>query len=258
MVDDPPADARTTSRPPVGSDAAATAACTWASSVTSHTTACTVAPSAATGLDGAHRIVQAGLRAATDGDRRAGRGERLRTAQTDARPPPVTSAARPASAPSSPVIVAPRCRLCVTVDARRTGPGRGDRAGTAAAYGEVVSPPRSRPASAMSADRLTVVFDLGGVLVDWDPRHLYRRLIQDEAEMEWFLAEVCTPRVAPAPRRRAAARRRRGRAGGPASRAPRPDRGLGASLRRDVRRRPARHRRTCWPTSWRSGTPCTP
>jgi 2-haloacid dehalogenase len=37
-----------------------------------------------------------------------------------------------------------------------------------------------------------VVFDLGGVLLDWDPRHLYRRLIDDEAEMERFLGEVCT------------------------------------------------------------------
>jgi 2-haloacid dehalogenase len=37
-----------------------------------------------------------------------------------------------------------------------------------------------------------VVFDLGGVLLDWDPRHLYRGLIEDEAEMERFLAEVCT------------------------------------------------------------------
>ncbi|MGE5469130.1 MAG: HAD family hydrolase [Ignavibacteria bacterium] len=37
----------------------------------------------------------------------------------------------------------------------------------------------------------TVVFDLGGVLVDWDPRHLYRRLIPDEATRERFLAEVC-------------------------------------------------------------------
>jgi 2-haloacid dehalogenase len=37
-----------------------------------------------------------------------------------------------------------------------------------------------------------VVFDLGGVLLDWDPRYLYRRLIDDEAEMEWFLGEVCT------------------------------------------------------------------
>lgn len=37
-----------------------------------------------------------------------------------------------------------------------------------------------------------VVFDLGGVLVDWNPRHLYRKLIPDEAEREWFLANVCT------------------------------------------------------------------
>ena len=38
-----------------------------------------------------------------------------------------------------------------------------------------------------------VVFDLGGVLIDWDPRHLYRGLFDDEAEMERFLAEVTTP-----------------------------------------------------------------
>src|SRR3984957_21065276 len=38
-----------------------------------------------------------------------------------------------------------------------------------------------------------VVFDIGGVLLDWDPRHLYRKLIPDPAEMEWFLANVCTP-----------------------------------------------------------------
>jgi 2-haloacid dehalogenase len=37
-----------------------------------------------------------------------------------------------------------------------------------------------------------VVFDLGGVLLDWDPRHLYRNLFDDEAEMERFLSEVCT------------------------------------------------------------------
>jgi 2-haloacid dehalogenase len=36
------------------------------------------------------------------------------------------------------------------------------------------------------------VFDFGGVLVDWDPRHLYRQLIADPAEMERFLAEVTT------------------------------------------------------------------
>jgi 2-haloacid dehalogenase len=38
----------------------------------------------------------------------------------------------------------------------------------------------------------TVVFDIGNVLIQWDPRHLYRRLIPDEAAMERFLAEVCT------------------------------------------------------------------
>jgi 2-haloacid dehalogenase len=38
----------------------------------------------------------------------------------------------------------------------------------------------------------TVVFDLGGVLIDWDPRHLYRKLFADPDEMESFLAEVTT------------------------------------------------------------------
>lgn len=37
-----------------------------------------------------------------------------------------------------------------------------------------------------------MVFDFGGVLVDWDPRHLYRKLIADSREMERFLAEVTT------------------------------------------------------------------
>jgi 2-haloacid dehalogenase len=38
-----------------------------------------------------------------------------------------------------------------------------------------------------------VVFDVGGVLLDWNPRHLFRKLFADQAEMEWFLAEVCSP-----------------------------------------------------------------
>jgi 2-haloacid dehalogenase len=37
-----------------------------------------------------------------------------------------------------------------------------------------------------------LVFDLGGVLVDWDPRYLYRQLFDDPDEMESFLAEVTT------------------------------------------------------------------
>lgn len=46
----------------------------------------------------------------------------------------------------------------------------------------------------MYAKRDVVIFDFGGVLVDWNPRHLYRKLFgDDEAGMERFLAEVTTP-----------------------------------------------------------------
>lgn len=38
-----------------------------------------------------------------------------------------------------------------------------------------------------------VVFDIGNVLLRWDPRHLYRTIFDDEAEMERFLGHVCTP-----------------------------------------------------------------
>ncbi|MDQ2877196.1 MAG: HAD family phosphatase [Actinomycetota bacterium] len=49
------------------------------------------------------------------------------------------------------------------------------------------------PASAASSPAVdTVVFDLGGVLLDWDPRHLYGKLIGDPAELAEFLARVCT------------------------------------------------------------------
>lgn len=42
--------------------------------------------------------------------------------------------------------------------------------------------------------RSIVIFDLGGVLIDWDPRHLYRRLFAgDLVAMERFLTEVCAP-----------------------------------------------------------------
>jgi len=41
--------------------------------------------------------------------------------------------------------------------------------------------------------RNIVVFDLGGVLIDWDPRHLYRKLFNgDEPAIEHFLSTVCT------------------------------------------------------------------
>ena len=37
-----------------------------------------------------------------------------------------------------------------------------------------------------------IVFDFGGVLIDWNPRYLYRKIFQTEKEVEWFLDNVCT------------------------------------------------------------------
>lgn len=55
--------------------------------------------------------------------------------------------------------------------------------------------PTHRPDSGIRASEpsAAVVFDLGGVLIDWNPRYLYRQLFDDEAAMESFLAEVVTP-----------------------------------------------------------------
>ncbi|RMD73149.1 MAG: HAD family phosphatase [Bacteroidetes bacterium] len=38
-----------------------------------------------------------------------------------------------------------------------------------------------------------VVFDLGGVLIDWNPEYLFRKLFDDPQRMRWFLTHVCTP-----------------------------------------------------------------
>jgi len=39
----------------------------------------------------------------------------------------------------------------------------------------------------------TVVFDLGGVLIDWNPEYLYRKIFSDKEEMSHFLTHICTP-----------------------------------------------------------------
>ncbi len=39
----------------------------------------------------------------------------------------------------------------------------------------------------------TIIFDLGGVLIDWNPQYLYRKIITDESEMRHFLENICTP-----------------------------------------------------------------
>jgi len=38
----------------------------------------------------------------------------------------------------------------------------------------------------------TVIFDLGGVLIDWNPRYLYRKIFNTEEEVSWFLENICT------------------------------------------------------------------
>ncbi|QGM47849.1 HAD family hydrolase [Methylocystis heyeri] len=36
-----------------------------------------------------------------------------------------------------------------------------------------------------------IIFDLGNVLLDWSPRYLYSKIFHDEAQLDWFLANVC-------------------------------------------------------------------
>ncbi len=38
----------------------------------------------------------------------------------------------------------------------------------------------------------TIIFDLGAVLIDWNPRHLYRKIFKTEEEITWFLENICT------------------------------------------------------------------
>jgi 2-haloacid dehalogenase len=44
----------------------------------------------------------------------------------------------------------------------------------------------------MSGKIETVIFDLGGVLIDWNPRYLYRKILKDEDQITWFLENICT------------------------------------------------------------------
>jgi len=38
----------------------------------------------------------------------------------------------------------------------------------------------------------TVIFDLGGVLIDWNPRYVYRTIFKTEEEIDWFFENVAT------------------------------------------------------------------
>jgi len=38
----------------------------------------------------------------------------------------------------------------------------------------------------------TILFDLGGVLIDWNPRYVYRNIFKTEEEIDWFFENICT------------------------------------------------------------------
>lgn len=37
-----------------------------------------------------------------------------------------------------------------------------------------------------------IVFDFGGVLIDWNPEYLYRKVFDTQEEMDFFLKNICT------------------------------------------------------------------
>lgn len=38
----------------------------------------------------------------------------------------------------------------------------------------------------------TIIFDLGGVLIDWNPKYLFRKIFDSEEEIDFFLNNICT------------------------------------------------------------------
>jgi 2-haloacid dehalogenase len=38
----------------------------------------------------------------------------------------------------------------------------------------------------------TVIFDLGGVLIDWNPRYLYKQIFNNDEDMNYFFEHICT------------------------------------------------------------------
>ncbi|MDQ6844516.1 MAG: HAD family phosphatase [Bacteroidota bacterium] len=38
----------------------------------------------------------------------------------------------------------------------------------------------------------TIIFDLGGVLIDWNPRYVYRDIFENEEKIDWFFENICT------------------------------------------------------------------
>jgi 2-haloacid dehalogenase len=37
-----------------------------------------------------------------------------------------------------------------------------------------------------------IIFDLGGVLIDWNPHYMYKKIIPELEKREWFINNICT------------------------------------------------------------------
>ena len=37
-----------------------------------------------------------------------------------------------------------------------------------------------------------IIFDLGGVLIDWNPDYVFKKVFQDDEKLAWFYREICT------------------------------------------------------------------
>jgi 2-haloacid dehalogenase len=44
----------------------------------------------------------------------------------------------------------------------------------------------------MSTEFTTIIFDLGGVLIDWNPRYVYNQVFDSEEKIDWFFENICT------------------------------------------------------------------
>lgn len=50
-----------------------------------------------------------------------------------------------------------------------------------------------RPGKERDVTIKAVIFDLGGVFLDWNPRNLFEKLFDDRRDLDFFLTEVCNP-----------------------------------------------------------------
>ncbi len=44
----------------------------------------------------------------------------------------------------------------------------------------------------MNTKITTIIFDLGGVLIDWNPRYVYSKIFENEENINWFFENICT------------------------------------------------------------------